>query len=483
MCEGFGIIGFIKFLGCYYINIITQQKKVGCIGSNNIYTIKANEIIPILPRDENESNTIQKLWSRISKKINQTSTDIAESRYMGLFQFVDITKDFYFSYTYDLTHSVQFNYIMSLKRLYLPPTPSEMYEWNYHQTAEFKLLYSESSSFNHWLLPIVHGSYEQRKFNLFGRTLDVALVARRSRHFAGTRYLKRGVSVHGKAANDVETEQILQLDSGKQAKYSSYLQMRASIPTYWHQEASVTTPKPPILINRVDPSYEATQGHFKDLIVRYGAPIIVLDLVKQYEKKPRESIIGKELYFAVMEINSTMPSDMQIRYCALDHSRITKTKQRVNGISKEANNGIGYAANYASTYNTGEETEWAVLENSVRAAAAANTQSPGGDTARTHSNTIAGAAGNSGNGRIDILKQLEDISAMTLSETAIFCTKTRFLADIKEFQPAHAAAARSRGYLEQRGVLRTNCIDCLGMFFALAYLHSASHISHICNTA
>lgn len=34
------------------------------------------------------------------------------------------------------------------------------------------------------------------------------LIARRSRHYAGTRYLKRGVNVHGKVANDCEIEQV-----------------------------------------------------------------------------------------------------------------------------------------------------------------------------------------------------------------------------------------------------------------------------------
>lgn len=34
------------------------------------------------------------------------------------------------------------------------------------------------------------------------------MIARRSRHYAGTRYLKRGINVHGKAANDCEVEQV-----------------------------------------------------------------------------------------------------------------------------------------------------------------------------------------------------------------------------------------------------------------------------------
>ena len=38
--------------------------------------------------------------------------------------------------------------------------------------------------------------------------------ARRSREYAGTRYLKRGLNNQGYAANDVETEQIVQLEPG-----------------------------------------------------------------------------------------------------------------------------------------------------------------------------------------------------------------------------------------------------------------------------
>jgi phosphatidylinositol 3,5-bisphosphate 5-phosphatase len=65
--------------------------------------------------------------------------------------------------------------------------------------------------------------------------------------------------VHGKVANDCEMEQIVQLDSGLQAEFASYVQTRGSIPTYWYQETSVTNPKPPILVDRIDPNYLATQ--------------------------------------------------------------------------------------------------------------------------------------------------------------------------------------------------------------------------------
>ena len=42
--------------------------------------------------------------------------------------------------------------------------------------------------------------------SILGRKYDLALISRRSRFFAGTRYLKRGLSEEGQVANDVETE-------------------------------------------------------------------------------------------------------------------------------------------------------------------------------------------------------------------------------------------------------------------------------------
>jgi hypothetical protein len=39
--------------------------------------------------------------------------------------------------------------------------------------------------------------------------------------------------------------------------------------------------------------------------------------------------------------------------------------------------------------------------------------------------------------------------------------KTEFLESIGMLNPTHIAKAKERQWIEQRGVLRTNCIDCL----------------------
>jgi hypothetical protein len=104
---------------------------------------------------------------------------------------------------------------------------------------------------------------------------------------------------------------------------ASHVMMRGSVPVFWSQETSVTVPKPPIILHKSDPCYLATRRHFLDLFRRYGRPLLVLDLVKQMEKRKRESILGREFFAAVDILNGGLPTDMKIRYCALDFSRIS----------------------------------------------------------------------------------------------------------------------------------------------------------------
>jgi hypothetical protein len=80
--------------------------------------------------------------------------------------------------------------------------------------------------------------------------MQLTVVARRSRLFAGARFLKRGINEQGQCANDVETEQILSIPSmGEQsdAQFTSFVQHRGSIPLYWAQINGGVMPKPPIV--------------------------------------------------------------------------------------------------------------------------------------------------------------------------------------------------------------------------------------------
>lgn len=162
-----------------------------------------------------------------------------------------------------------------------------------------------------------------------GRKIVLTLIARRSRHFAGARFLKRGVNDQGFVANDVETEQIV-YDASLSgfrcfpSKFSSFLQHRGSIPLFWSQDMTTMTPKPPIQINVSDPFYSAAALHFDNLFERYGTPIIALNLVKHHEKNKRESILLQEYTNAITYLNQFLPENVKIKYVAFDMSRAAK---------------------------------------------------------------------------------------------------------------------------------------------------------------
>ena len=43
LVKAYGIVGFIRFLDCYYLTLTTRRAKVGGVGDNGIYTIKVSD--------------------------------------------------------------------------------------------------------------------------------------------------------------------------------------------------------------------------------------------------------------------------------------------------------------------------------------------------------------------------------------------------------------------------------------------------------
>lgn len=90
----------------------------------------------------------------------------------------------------------------------LPPAYNDMFIWNHYLLKSgFRDLNSRSG----WILPLIYGFVDQAstlasvhgicifltmflEISVFGRSIAVTLMARRSRHFAGARFLKRGAN-------------------------------------------------------------------------------------------------------------------------------------------------------------------------------------------------------------------------------------------------------------------------------------------------
>ncbi|KAF7305142.1 Polyphosphoinositide phosphatase [Mycena kentingensis (nom. inval.)] len=321
----FGIAGFVKFTAGWYMILITKRSYVALLGGHYLYHCESTEMIPVC----------------FSHKIDKPAE---EQRLVNIFKQVDMSKNFYFSYTYDITSTLQHNLTGSSRPVQENWPFNDRFAWNFHMmTTPFG---GEEHPYlkPYWILPLVHGHVDQAKLTVLGRVIFVTLIARRSRHFAGARYLKRGVNDEGNVANEVETEQIVsealttpfyypckregsdEHDRIPSPNYTSYVHYRGSIPVYWTQETNNMNPRPPIEISVVDPFYTAAARHFDNLLKRYGGPIMILNLIKKREPVARESKLLDEYTVCVEYLNQFLPRDKRMVYRAWDMSRAYKEK-------------------------------------------------------------------------------------------------------------------------------------------------------------
>ncbi|KAB1220257.1 Phosphoinositide phosphatase SAC3 [Morella rubra] len=421
----YGIVGFIKFLGPYYMLLITKRRQIGAICGHTVYAVSKSAMIPL------PNSTVQ---PSISNAKN-------ENRYKKLLSMVDLTKDFFFSYSYHVMCSLQKNLCNNETGQVLYET---MFVWNEFLTRGIR---------NHlqntlWTVALVYGFFMQAALSLSGREFKLTLIARRSRHYAGTRYLKRGVNEKGRVANDVETEQIVFEDvpEGIPTQISSVVQNRGSIPLFWSQETSRLNLKPDIILSKKDQNYEATRLHFENLANRYGNPIIILNLIKTHEKKPRESILRAEFANAIDFINKNLSEENHLRFLHWDlhkHSRSRATNALIL---------LGKVAAYALTL-TGffycQVTPAFGCEGYLRCLSSENMEN-GNFSPQRHSNYD--------NKDADYLE--EELSGDNNDASNI----------------ANGRSVKSLMF--QKGVLRTNCIDCLDRTNVAQYAYGLAALGH-----
>jgi len=221
-----------------------------------------------------------------------------ETKYKSILSNIDFSSGFYFSYTYDLTNSLQEQTKQTLENIGSKSAClqlQDMYIWNYFALEPLLRLQDQGS---HWVVPIIYGYLCQKLLQLYdhrNHKIVYTLIGRRSRHFAGTRYLRRGVNYDGYVANEVETEQIVTreiygLGVLNSFRSSSLVQLRGSIPLYW-SHTNTLSPQPGIVLEDDDPNYEATIKHFQQLMKRYGEHIAILNLVRKKDSG-REVLVG-----------------------------------------------------------------------------------------------------------------------------------------------------------------------------------------------
>ncbi|XP_055849501.1 phosphatidylinositide phosphatase SAC2 isoform X2 [Episyrphus balteatus] len=328
-----GIIGVISLSGVYepHLVIVKEATPVGVLYSPNlVYKVKSICILSSDPPDstltsctrhnQNKTQTtpthkpkifegsqlMNKTWGAVksagtsiknttqqaaAKASNQVKSSVGirdpgriEKRITEeLHKVFDDSDSFYFCFESDITNNLQ-------RHNDDTDDYDERFFWNMHMISDLIKLNDKT-----WILPVIQGFVQVEQCVIGNECFTLALVSRRSRHRAGTRYKRRGVDETGNCANYVETEQILSFRHHQ----LSFTLVRGSIPVYWSQPGYKYRP-PPRLDKPEVQTQEAFEKHFlKELSIYDG--VCIVNLIEQSGK---EKIIGDAFAKHVVQFNN-----------------------------------------------------------------------------------------------------------------------------------------------------------------------------------
>ncbi|KAK2978547.1 hypothetical protein RJ640_009506 [Escallonia rubra] len=141
IAEGNRATGGLTF--SFYLILVTKRRQIGCICGHAIYSIDESQIISV---------------PHVS-----VQTDVAhsktEQRYKKLLSSVDLTKDFFYSYTYPIMQSLQKN-VLSMGEEGMPY--ESIFVWNAFLTQEIRSRCKNTI----WTIALVHGNFKQPALQL-----------------------------------------------------------------------------------------------------------------------------------------------------------------------------------------------------------------------------------------------------------------------------------------------------------------------------
>ena len=147
-CNTWGILGFIRFTGAYYMLLITKRSQVAMIGGHYIYQVDGTELVSL---------TLPSSRFKLDR-------DADEARFVGTLNNLDLSRSFYFSYSCDITRTLQHNIVRERRILReghanIPErTHNSMFVWNHHLLNPASVALKNTYD---WCLPIIHGFVDQ----------------------------------------------------------------------------------------------------------------------------------------------------------------------------------------------------------------------------------------------------------------------------------------------------------------------------------
>ncbi|KAF2103494.1 hypothetical protein NA57DRAFT_53012 [Rhizodiscina lignyota] len=313
-----GILGMIKLRLDKYLILISKAKPVGKLKGHTIYKVVATEVLPLRERQLKDPD---------------------EETFVNMIKAVIKAGPMYFSYSLDITSSFQ---RQSQTDITVPmwKRADDRFFWNKFLQTDFmdfraggttrygfRQVSGEQPAIDPYILPVMYGMLEIKNASVKGHPFKFAVITRRSRFRAGTRYFSRGIDEQGHVSNFNETEQLILLNdddsrglggyegsggyqngkiggsAGQEVQVLSYVQTRGSVPVYWTEVNNLHyTPK--LQVRAVESAVHAAKLHFDEQIRTYGDNYLV-NLVNQ---KGREKRI-KDAYEQLIKILVSTPSE------------------------------------------------------------------------------------------------------------------------------------------------------------------------------
>ncbi|CAK7564994.1 MAG: Phosphoinositide phosphatase sac1 [Sporothrix epigloea] len=321
-----GILGIIQLRLDKYVIVITKDEQIGRLKGHMIHRIVKVEFLPVHERQ---------------------LSDPDEDRFLSLLRSFLKSGTMYYSYTLDLTNSFQRQAAQQDAARATGQTESPLWMraddrffWNRfvqsdliefrHRGARGQL--HTQAGIDPYILPVIFGMFEIHPTTFRGRSLTIALITRRSRFRAGTRFFSRGIDEDGHVANYNETEQIVVLNdsgqsslggysgtgdmqtgrqlvsdgrsgsNGQDTQILSYVQTRGSVPVFWGEINNLKyTPRLEVRgdAGGIEAAFPAASTHFTEQVRIYGDNYLV-NLVNQKgrERRVKEAYERMVKFFA-----------------------------------------------------------------------------------------------------------------------------------------------------------------------------------------
>lgn len=234
--------------------------------------------------------------------------DTDEDAYLTLVKDLLRRGPMYFSYSLDITNNFQ-RQSQNAPNIPMWKGADDRFFWNRFIQSDlinFSLGANDTSGIRYgpqpgadpYILPVMFGMMRITPARVKSTSFTFALITRRSRQRAGTRYFSRGIDEQGNVSNYNETEQIVILNdsagglsgfgggqsmtsgkAGQDLQVYSFVQTRGSVPLFWAEVNDLKyTPK--LQVRDVETSVEAARKHFAEQIRIYGENYMV-NLVNQ----------------------------------------------------------------------------------------------------------------------------------------------------------------------------------------------------------